>query len=48
MPGAGAGEVTVIVPLAIVQFGWLGTATGCVGTGGGALTVTFSAGEIQP
>ncbi len=48
MPIAGAGLVTVIVPVATVQVGWVGVTVGCAGTGGGALIVTFSAGDMQP
>ena len=48
MPVAGTGEVTVIVPVAMVQVGWVGEAVGCAGVAGGALIVTFRAGDTQP
>ncbi len=47
MPVAGAGVLTVIVPVAIVQVGWVGVAVGCGGMAGGALIVTLSDGDIQ-
>ncbi len=46
MPGAG--ELTVIVPVATIQVGWVNVAMGCGGVGGGVLMVRFNAGEIQP
>ncbi len=48
MPVVGAGLVTVIVPVAVVHVGWVGVTDGCAGTGGGALIVTLSAGDMQP
>ncbi len=48
MPVAAAGELTVMVPVATVQPGWVGVAVGCAGVGGCALTGTVRAGEIQP
>ncbi len=48
MPVAGAGVLTVIVPVAIVQVGWVRVADGCAGVAGGALIVTLCAGDMQP
>ncbi len=48
MPDAGAGFVTVIVPVATVQVGWVDVAVGCTGTAGGVLIVTLRGIEIQP
>ncbi len=48
MPVAGAGLVTVIIPVATVQVGWAAVAAGCAGTAGAALMVTLRGGDIQP
>ena len=49
MPAAGAGDVTVIVPVEIVQLaGDVTVAVGAAGALGAASTVTLVAAEIQP
>ncbi len=48
MPVAGAGKVTVIVPVATVHVGWVGVAVGAAGGAGGASIVIVVAGDIQP
>ena len=48
MPGAGAGLLTVIVPVATAQVGWVGVAVGCAGAAGGAVIVTLRGGDIHP
>ncbi len=48
MPVAGAGDVTVIVPVTTAHVDEVDVAIGCVGTGGGALIITIRAGEVQP
>ncbi len=48
MPVAGAGFVTVIVPVATVQPGWATVTVGCVRAGGGTLIVTLRGGDTQP
>ena len=48
MPVAGAGVLTVIVPVATVQVGWVAVAVACAGVAGGALIVTLNEGDIQP
>ncbi len=45
---AGAGFVTVILPVDTVQVGWVGVAVGCAGTVGAAVIITLRAGDIQP
>ncbi len=48
MPAAGAGAVTVIVPVATEQVGCVGFAVGATGAGGGASTVTVAGADVQP
>ena len=49
MPAAGAGTVTVIVPVAWAQVvGEVAVAAGAAGAEGAAFTVTCVAEEIQP
>ncbi len=48
MPVAGAGAVTVIVPVATKQVGWVGVAVGATGAGGGASIVTVAGVDVQP
>ncbi len=49
MPVAGAGEVIVIVPVAIVQSGCFVTlAVGAAGADGTAFTVRLNGAETQP
>ncbi len=48
MPVAGAGVLTVIVPVATAQVGCVAVAVCWDGAAGGALMVTLSAGDIQP
>ena len=42
------GDVTVIVPVAKVQVGWINVAVGVAGVGGWALIVTLVPKEIHP
>ena len=49
IPDAGAGALTVIVPVVAVQVaGDVAVAVGAAGALGGASTVTLAAAEIQP
>ena len=49
MPAAGAGAVTVIVPVVMVQVGCVVTeAVGAAGAVGAAFTVSCVAAEVQP
>ncbi len=48
MPVAGAGFVTVIVPVATVQPGWDTVTVGCVRAAGGVLIVILRGIDIQP
>ena len=48
IPAAGAGVLTVIVPVATVQVGCVGVAVGAAGANGAASIVTLVAEEIQP
>ncbi len=47
-PGAGAGVLTVMVPVATVQVGCVGVAVGWAGTNGAGLMVILLDGDIQP
>jgi len=42
------GDVTMIVPVAKVQVGWINVAIGVAGVGGWALIVIMVPGEIHP
>ena len=42
------GDVTVIVPVANVQVGWINVAVGAAGVGGWALIVTVVPKEMHP
>ena len=48
MPVAGAGLLTVMVPVATVQPGWVAVTVGCAGDAGGEVIVTLRAGDMQP
>ena len=48
IPAAGAGEVTVIVPVATEHVGWITSARGAAGVSGEALTVTAVGADMHP
>ena len=48
IPVPGAGEVTVMVPVATVQVGWINVAAGAAGVSGDADIVAAVADEVQP
>ena len=48
IPAAGAGVLTVMVPVATTHVGCVGVAVGAAGVAGGELIVTEAAAEVHP
>ena len=48
IPAAGAGVLTVMVPVATAHVGWVNVVVGAAGVAGCGLMVTDDAMEIQP